>query len=125
MNNANPDMRPENVEIVDNHIDGAKFGGLFLIGSGHHVEGNVFENLNLAGCNENTRIACIYLRDEPEMLESGIYLGRRAERPAVTRDNVIRGNRISGHGMKKHCIEFAPTVTRQSNTIDGNQCSDN
>jgi hypothetical protein len=124
MNNANPDMRPENVEIVNNHIDGAKFGGLFLIGSGHHVEGNVFENLNQAECNENTKMGCIFKSDEPAMLESGIYFGRGAERAASTHDNVIRQNRISGHMMKARCIAFAPGVARESNTIEGNQCSD-
>jgi hypothetical protein len=125
MNNANPDMRPENVEILNNHIDGAKFGGLFLIGSGHLVEGNVFENLDLAGCNENATVfGCIFKSDEREMLESGIYLGRGAERPANTRDNVIRQNRIAGHMMKTRCIAFAPGVDRHSNVVAGNQCSD-
>jgi hypothetical protein len=125
MNNANPDMRPEKVEILNNHIDGAKFGGLFLIGSGHRVEGNVFENLDLAGCNENAKVfGCIFKSDEPAMLQSGIYLGRGAERPATTKDNVIRGNRIEGHMMKARCIAFAPGVDRRSNRIEGNQCSD-
>ena len=124
MNNANPDMRPENVEILDNHIDGTKFGGLFLIGSGHRVEGNVFQNLDLAGCNENAKVfGCIFKRDEPEMLEAGIYLGRGAERPATTKDNVIRQNRIAGYRMKSRCIAFAPGVDPQSNVVEGNQCS--
>lgn len=124
MNNANPDMRSENIEILNNHIDGAKFGGLFLIGSGHRVTGNVFTHLNLAQCNESAKVfGCIFKSDEPEMLEAGIYLGRSAERPAETRDNLIRGNVISGHQMKTRCIIFAPALAKASNRIEQNQCA--
>ena len=54
------------------------------------------------------------------MLEAGIYLGRGAEHPADTRDNIIRDNMISGHGMKTHCIAAAPGVALKANTIQGN-----
>jgi hypothetical protein len=124
MNNTDPGMQSVNIEISDNTFDGMKFGGLFLIGSGHTVSGNRFLNLNTAGCNQNRAIGCIYKADEPEMLESGIYLGRGAEHPADTRGNSIRGNTISGHGMKAHCIEAAPGVSLAANTIQGNACSD-
>jgi hypothetical protein len=125
MNNANPDMRPENIEILNNRIDGTKFGGLFMIGSGHRVVGNVFTHLNQAHCNENAKtFGCIFKSDEPEMLESGIYLGRGAERPADTRGNLIRGNLISGHKMKARCILSAPGVALRLNRIEGNQCTD-
>jgi Right handed beta helix region len=125
MNNSNPDMRPENVDILDNYISGTKFGGLFLIGSGHHVTGNVFENLDEAGCNESAKkFGCIFKADEPEMLEAGIYLGRGAARQADTRNNVIRQNRISGHKMSTRCIVLAPGVPKKSNIIERNQCSD-
>ena len=123
MNNANPDMSPENIEIRGNRIDGAKFGGLFLIGSGHRVIGNVFTHLNQAQCNENKKIDCIFKRDEPQMLEAGIYLGRGAERPAETHGNTIRGNVISGHEMTSRCILFAPGLAKASNEISGNHCS--
>ncbi len=124
MNNTDPGMRSQNIEITGNTFDGMKFGGLFLIGSGHTVSANRFLNLNTAGCNQNPAIGCIYKADEPEMLESGIYLGRGAEHSADTRGNTIRGNTISGHGMKTHCIEAAPGVALAANTIQGNQCSD-
>ncbi len=124
MNNTDPGMQSVNIEISDNIFDGMKFGGLFLIGSGHSVFGNRFLNLNTAGCNESAaRFGCIYKADEPEMLESGIYLGRGAERPADTRGNTIRGNTISGHGMKTHCIEAAPGVALKANTIQENVCT--
>jgi hypothetical protein len=124
MNNANPDMRSENIEILNNRIDGTKFGGLFLIGSGHRVVGNVFSNLNQAHCNESAKIfGCIFKRDEPEMLEAGIYLGRGAERPADTRNNLIRGNLIVGHQMKTRCIIYAPGLPKGSNEIEQNQCA--
>jgi hypothetical protein len=125
MNNSNPDMQSENIEIINNRIDGMKFGGLFLIGSGHRVIGNVFSHMNTAGCNENAKLfGCIFKQDEPEMLEAGIYVGRGAERPANTHDNVVRQNRISGHMMKTRCVIFAPGVSRRSNAIEGNQCFD-
>ena len=80
MNNTNPDMHSENIEISGNVIDGMKFGGLFLIGRGHRIIGNKFRILIMAGCNESAaKFGCIYKQDEPEMLESGIYLGRGAE----------------------------------------------
>jgi hypothetical protein len=124
MNNTDPGMRTQNIEITGNTFDGMKFGGLFLIGTGHIVSGNRFLDLNTAGCNESAdRFGCIYKTDEPEMLESGIYLGRGAEHPADTRGNSIRDNTISGHGMKAHCIQAAPGVNLRSNAIRGNACS--
>lgn len=125
MNNTDPGMRSQNIEISGNTIDGMKFGGLFLIGSGHTVTNNQFVNLDTAGCNESAaKFGCIYKKEEPEMLESGIYLGRAAEHPADTRGNTIRDNLITGHGMNKHCIETAPGVELRSQTIEGNTCAD-
>jgi hypothetical protein len=65
---------------------------------------------------------CNYAPDEPGMLRSGIYLARRAGRPAVTRDNVIRDNFISGFGMDKWCIDAAPGVSLAASDIGGNKC---
>ena len=76
MNNTDPNMRSENVEIRGNIIDGTKFGGLFLMGRGHRVVDNSFLHLNKAECNETKQFVCIYKADEPEMLETGIYLSR-------------------------------------------------
>jgi len=123
MNNTNPDMNSEEIVIAENLIDGAKFGGIFVIGRGNRVEGNQLTNLNIAGCNESaTKFGCIYLADEPELLQSGIYLGRRAERPAPATGNIIRGNRISGHRMASRCVASAPGVSGK--LIAANRCAD-
>lgn len=125
MNNTNPDMESRNVEIAGNEIDGAKYGALFLMGSGHRVTGNRFIHINKAECNESgARFGCIYKADEPHMLESGIYLGRGVVRMVETRGNVIRNNVISGHKMKTRCIMAGPAVSLGANTIQGNDCSD-
>ena len=125
MNNTNPDAHSQNIEIADNLIDGMKYGGLFLMGSGHRVTGNRFVHLNTAGCNENSaKFTCIYKRDEPKMLESGIYLGRGVARSEQTRGNVIRDNVIGGHKMKTRCIAAGPGVSLQANAVGPNDCSD-
>jgi hypothetical protein len=125
MNNTDPGMRSQNIEIAGNHIEGTKFGGLFLMGAGHRVIGNVFQHLNQAGCNENAKqFGCIYKAEEPMMLQSGIYLGRGVARMEQTRGNVIRDNEISGHKMKARCIAAAPGVSLAANTVKGNTCSD-
>jgi hypothetical protein len=125
MNNTDPGTNSENIEISENHMDGTKFGGLFIIGSGHRIVGNVFEHLNTAQCNESAKtFGCIFKIDEPEMLEAGIYLGQSANRPAETHGNVIRGNRISGHMMKTRCIILAPRISRAQNSIEDNDCAD-
>ena len=125
MNNTNPDSNSGNIELSGNIVDGSKFGGLFLMGSGHKIIGNRFLRLNLAGCNESAKkFGCVYKTDEPEMLESGIYLSRGVARLEETRGNVIQGNRISGHEMKARCIRFGPGVSRALNTVANNVCSD-
>ena len=125
MNNTNPNAHSNNIEISGNLIDGSKFGGLYLMGSGNKIIGNRFVRLNLAGCNESAgKFPCIYKADEPQMLDTGIYLGRGVARLEETRGNVIRGNHISGHMMKARCVAFGPGVTRASNTVDSNTCSD-
>lgn len=125
MNNTDPNMRSQNIEITGNEIDGTKFGGLFLIGTGHRVIGNTFQHLNKARCNESAaRFGCRYKEDEPKMLQSGIYLGRGVVRMEDTRGNIIRANRISGHKMKTRCIVAGPGVSLGANTIHGNACSD-
>ncbi len=125
MNNAHPDTHSNNIEIRNNVIDGAKFGGLFLMGSGNRVIGNRFVNLNLAGCNESAKeFPCIYKADEPGMLASGIYVSRGVARLEETRGNVIEDNTISGHGMKSRCVQFGPGVSPALNTVGRNTCSD-
>ena len=118
-------MRSQNVEIRGNVIDGTKFGGLFLVGSGHRVIGNSFLHLNTAQCNENAKqFGCIYKADEPKMLESGIYLSKGFEQMGPVRGNVIRDNKISGHKMKSRCIAAGPGVRPGENSIGPNECED-
>jgi len=125
MNNTHPDSHSANIDLSGNIMDGSKFGGLFLMGSGNKVLGNKFLRLNLAGCNESAkRFGCIYKPDEQEMLESGIYVSPGVARLEETRGNIIRDNEISGHGMKVRCIAFGPGASRTSNTLGNNLCSD-
>ena len=123
-NNANPDMRSQNILVEENELDGMKFGGIFLIGSGHRILRNRLRHLNTAQCNENrARFGCSAL-GEPEVLETGIYLGSHAEHPAPARNNLIEGNVIGGWKMQARCIQAAPGVKLADNTIKGNQCTD-
>ena len=123
MNNTNPDMRPNNIRITGNRIDGTKFGGIFLIGAGHTVTGNVLTRLNLAHCNENTlKFSCLSFKDDPDILQSGIYLGRGAERPAPSHDSIVEDNAISGFNMDKHCVTAAPGVKLESHRLSRNTC---
>jgi parallel beta-helix repeat protein len=125
MNNTHPATNSSHIDLSRNIIDGSKFGGLFLMGSGNKVIGNQFLRLNLAGCNESAKqFGCIYKTDEPEMLASGIYVSRGVARLEETGGNVIQGNRISGHQMKTRCIAFGPGVTRTANALGNNACSD-
>jgi hypothetical protein len=119
MNDTNPDMKPDAVTISDNTIDGAGYGGIFVIGSNNRVLRNKLLNLNTAKCE-----SCFYVKTEPDMLRSGIYLGRGAERPAVARGNVIEDNEISGFRMKTHCVGMAPGVSAEANQVDRNRCAD-
>ncbi len=122
-NNSNPDMQSEAVTVSGNTIDGAKFGGIFVIGSRNRIVGNHLLNLNLAHCNESgAKYGCLYYPDQPDLLRSGIYLGRGAARPAPARDNVIEGNQISGYGMPWRCIAAAPGVSLAANQVERNRC---
>jgi hypothetical protein len=122
MNNTNPAAHSNNIEMSGNLINGAKYGGLFMMGSNNHVINNRFVNLNLAGCNESSP-ACIYKADEPQMLQSGIYLGRGVARNEEAKGNLIRGNRISGHKMATRCVVVGPGISG-GNTIESNTCRD-
>ena len=121
-NNANPDMRSEGVEVVGNVIDGAVYGGAFVIGRRHRIAANRFVNLNLARCTPgSTSSQCLYWQGEPDLLRAGIYLGGRAERPADAVENVIENNQVSGFGMKAGCVVSAPGLPRGANRIAGNE----
>ena len=125
MNNSNPDMRPQNIRLVDNLIDGTLFGGIFVIGSGHTIARNRLLHLDASHCNENAaRYGCYYAPADPEILEAGIYLARGAALPAPARNNLIDNNLITGFKMQSRCIIAAPGVDARSNTIVDNICRD-
>ena len=123
LNNTNPNTHANNIEINGNLIDGAKYGGLFLMGSNNTVANNRFQNLNMALCNESSN-SCIYKPDEPDMLQAGIYIGKGVARPEAVAGNVIRGNRIMGYKMSKRCILAGPGVALNANKIESNNCQD-
>jgi hypothetical protein len=123
-NNSNIDMQSQNITVENNEMDGMKFGGIFVIGTGHHIRNNRLRHLNTAHCNENqTQFGCSVL-GEPDVLQSGIYLGSHADRPAPARDNIIEGNIITGWKMSTRCIAGAPNVKLSDNKISNNKCSD-
>lgn len=125
MNNANPDMRSQNIRLVDNLIDGTLYGGIFVIGSGHTIARNRLRGIDASHCNENAaRFGCYYGPADPDILEAGIYLARGAEHPAPARHNLIQDNRIAGFKMQSRCILAAPGVDLRSNAIIGNVCRD-
>jgi parallel beta-helix repeat protein len=122
-NNSNPDMQSEEVVVSGNTIDGAKFGGIFVIGSRNRIAGNILRNLNLARCNESgAKYGCLYYPAEPDMLRSGIYLGKGAARPAPASDNLVESNQVSGFGMDRWCVAAAPGISLAANRVERNRC---
>lgn len=122
MNNTNPDMQSVGIRIVGNWIEGAPWGGIFVIGSGHVIEKNVLRGMERSRCSDAGKAGCVFLAAEPDMLRTGIYLGERAERGAVTRGNRIVDNEISGWRMDRACIGYGPAVKRSENTVRDNRC---
>jgi hypothetical protein len=123
-NNASIEMRSENVTVEDNTLEGMKFGGIFLIGTGHKILRNRLLDLDTAHCNENRAQFGCAVPGEPEFLETGIYLASHGEHPAPARGNLIEGNTISGWKMKTRCIQAAPGVKLSDNTVRENICRD-
>jgi hypothetical protein len=123
LNNTNPDMRSEQIEVENNVIDGAKYGGIYLMGERHRVRGNRFLRLNLAGCNQSAaQFGCLYDPSQPDLLRSGIYLGKGPARPEPSLGILIEDNLVTGHGMAEHCIAAAPGVKLADQTIQNNTC---
>jgi len=122
-NNANKDMRSQNVHVTGNHLDGMKYGAVFVIGIGHQITGNTFTHLNTAHCPEAGGAACNWRPSEPDTLGSGIYLAAGAERPDPASHILIENNTISGWGMAKHCIAAAPGVKMSASAIRKNVCA--
>ncbi len=125
MNNSNPDMQSRNVLITENTIDGTLYGGIFIIGTGNRVTKNHLLNLNMAHCPAGAaKFGCFLGKDEPDILRTGIYLGKGAERPDPARANAIEDNEIMGYDMGRHCIHVAPGVLLDRNTVRRNSCTD-
>jgi hypothetical protein len=111
--------------VMNNSNEAPKFGGIFVIGAGHRIARNRLLNLNTAHCNEEAaRFGCYYAPGEPEMLSSGIYLGRGADRPAPARGNSVEDNQVTGYKMKSRCIGYAPGIAPEWNRPRGNRCED-
>lgn len=123
MNNTNANAHSNNIQLNGNLIDGAKYGGLFLMGSNNTIANNRFQNVNLALCNESSK-DCVYKADEPNLLQSGIYLGSGVARKEEATGNVIRGNTVTGHKMSVRCVMAGPGVSLTENTVQGNTCRD-
>jgi hypothetical protein len=102
MNNTNPDMQSSGIRVEGNTIDGAGFGGIFVIGGPNVVTGNRLLNLNRR-------------HEGDPLLNTGIYIGDKAERPAPPHGNVIERNTITG---AKTCVGGAVG----SSTVRANEC---
>ena len=116
-NNTNPDMQSRGIRVLENRLENVMYGGIFVIGTGHVVARNRLLNLNTSHCD-----GCGYVLGEPGMLDSGIYLGRKAERPAPARGNVVEDNQISGYKMTARCVGRAPGIQPDWNVVRGNEC---
>jgi hypothetical protein len=122
-NDSNPHTRSNRIRVIGNVLDGVKFTGIYAFGTGHTIAHNRLLNVNLAHCNEEAaKSGCYYPKDEPDALQSGIYLGRGILWREPARGNVVEDNEISGFGMKARCIGFAPGVEPRANTIRNNRC---
>jgi hypothetical protein len=125
MNNTSQEMESQFITVRDNVFDGTKFGGVFVIGHDHRIVNNRLLNINRAGCNESaTLYGCRHFPGEPDLMQTGIYLGLRAERVAPARNNLVEGNQVSGHRMKERCVLAAPGVQPGDNTVRNNTCAD-
>ena len=122
-NDSNPHTRSNRIRVTGNLLDGVKFTGIYAFGTGHTIAHNRLLNVNLAHCNEEAaKSGCYYPKDEPDALQSGIYLGRGFLWREPARRNVVEDNEISGFAMKARCIGLAPGVSAADNTVRDNRC---
>ncbi len=109
LNNSNPDMESKNIQIVSNVMEGFRYGGLFLIGSGHVVRDNVFRKINQAKA------------EDQDLLRSGIYFAAGAHRPSPAAGNTVENNVVEGYKMDAWCVGYAPGL--KANTVRNNKCA--
>ena len=122
-NDSNPHTRSHGIRVIGNLLDGVKFTGILAFGTGHTIAHNRLLNVNLAHCNEEAaKSGCYYPKDEPDALQTGIYLGRGFLWPEPARGIVVEDNEISGFGMKARCVGYAPGVQAIANTVRNNRC---
>jgi len=122
-NDSNPHTRSNRIRVIGNVLDGVKFTAIYAFGTGHTIAHNRLLNVNLAHCNEEAaRSGCYYPKDEPDALQSGIYLGRGFLWREPARGNLVEDNEISGFGMKARCIGLAPGVEPGANIVRNNRC---
>jgi hypothetical protein len=122
-NDSNPNTRSNRILVTGNLLDGVKFTGILAFGTGHTIAHNRLLNVNLAHCNEEAaKSGCYYPKDEPDALQSGIYLGRGFLWREPANGNIVEDNEITGFGMKARCIGYAPGVKPSDNTVRNNRC---
>ena len=124
--NNDPAADSSHIVISGNTVQGFAYGAVFLTGSRNTVENNRFLDVNRAHCGSLPLSAvCNYaVAEQPDLLRSGIYLAGNGGRPVATKDNVIRGNVITGFGMAKNCVAAGPGVGLDANVVAGNSCRD-
>lgn len=124
-NDSHPHTRSDSITVTGNRLEGLLYTGMFVIGPGHTIVNNRFLNLNRARCNDSrARFGCYNPAGDPQLLETGIYLGRGVLRPNPARNSRIENNRITGYKMGDRCIAAAPGVELAGIRISGNQCSE-
>ncbi len=123
MNNTYPEMESQAITIRDNVIDGLKFGAIFVIGKGHKIINNKLRNVNRSRCNEGTaKYQCMWEGKEPNLMQSAIFLGARAERISPSEGILVEGNEIRGHKMAERCVMTSAIVSPAKSTIRNNTC---
>jgi Right handed beta helix region len=123
-NDSNPHTRSKNIRVTGNLLDGVKFSGIIAFGTGHTIAHNRLLNVNLAHCNEEAaKSGCYYPKDQPDLLQTGIYLGHGFLWNEPSSGIIVEDNEISGFGMKTRCVTYAPGVQPSQNTVRDNRCN--
>jgi hypothetical protein len=96
-NDSHPESISRNIRLANNVFDGIAYGGLFLYGSGHLIQGNSFLNLN------TKRYA-----GDPAYLRAAVYVANGLVRPNPPRGIVLKDNVFTGHHIGRNCVVPAP-----------------